>query len=202
MAEVITRAEQEELLNWICSNWFTTFNSYGHNFKRTLFFTSETENLHPLLPIVFKRIVEREGLPFKDIQNKEDIHFCHILTCILPGGQLDYHTDDTWKGLYQCRFNLCLLQPQKGGETFYDGHPIPVKERWYHVCRSSLDPHWVEVNEDSKPRIVISFCYLMTKGDLNTKYPPNLETKTSNICIQNARAKHKMRVQNGQAYEN
>jgi hypothetical protein len=202
MGEIITKAEQEELLNWICTNWNTTLSPNGHPLKRTLFFTLETPEYPPLLKSVFFRILEREGLPFRDLENKNDIHFRHILACILPGGRLDFHTDDIWRGKYQCRFNLTLLQPQKGAKTWYDGHLIEIQERHYHVCRSSLDPHWVDENHDTIPRIVISFCYMMTKTELNTKYPARQETKDSNIRVQRARAEHEARVRAGEAYAN
>ena len=79
------------------------------------------------------------------------------------GGFIHKHIDpnDLDRGLYHVRFNIFITEPQEGFKTYYDGHIVDTTEGSYVLCRSGIDHHWSEINEDILPRISLSFGYLL-----------------------------------------
>jgi hypothetical protein len=86
---------------------------------------------------------------------------------ILPGGNINAHSDLNQPGRIHSRFNVFLKVPSQGGGTFYGGEPVETKERGYVLCRSGLDEHWAEEIGPGSPRITLSFGFQLPFERLN-----------------------------------
>ncbi len=106
-----------------------------------------------------KRIEEREHLS----SFEKDIYVNDFVAIVPTGSFIHKHRDpNTYeKELYHVRFNVFITLPKLGGATYYDGHVIDSVEGSYVLCRSGIDEHWSDPNEDVVPRISLSFGYLL-----------------------------------------
>jgi len=152
--EVITEAEQAELIQWGNAN-YTTFqkNGPGRQFKVLTGFA----NTPSCVWDIKKRIVEKEGL-----QNApQEPMFKDYMGYITDGGKIHPHTDPNRDGLIHTRFNVVVQLPVKGGLPIYGGKTLQVSERHYVRCNSGIDEHTCELVEGPKARIVLSFGFLL-----------------------------------------
>jgi hypothetical protein len=119
-------------------------------------------------PIIFdikKRIEKKEGLQ----KFENDNHFGHFMSFVFKDGRIHKHTDPNYddKKLFHVRFNVIIYLPKKGGSTYYAGNQLDVPEGSYALCRSGIDYHWSDVNEDDNPRIALSFGYALPSWKVN-----------------------------------
>jgi hypothetical protein len=112
-----------------------------------------------------KRIEKKEGLQ----KFENDNHFGHFMSFVFKGGCIHKHTDPNYddKKLFHVRFNVIISLPKKGGTTYYAGSPLDSPEGSYALCRSGIDYHWSDVNEDNIPRIALSFGYALPGWKVN-----------------------------------
>ena len=106
-----------------------------------------------------KRVEEREQLS----SFEKDIYVNDFVAIVPTGGNIHRHCDQNCleRGLYHVRFNVFITLPKLGGTTYYDGHVIDSVEGSYVLCRSGIDEHWSDPNDDVVPRISLSFGYLL-----------------------------------------
>jgi hypothetical protein len=116
-------------------------------------------NIPSVIFDIKKKIVEIEKL--EGFENEASVG--DFIGFISRGGFIHKHIDpnDLDRGLYHVRFNIFITEPQEGFKTYYDGHIVNTTEGSYALCRSGIDYHWTEVNEDTIPRISLSFGYLL-----------------------------------------
>ena len=150
--EVITEAEQAELIQWANANYHTfRKNGMGRQFQIL------GADAPSCIWDIKQRIVDRENLH----DAPQEPRFKDYMGYIQPGGQIHPHTDPNRDGLIHTRFNAVVQLPEKGGMPIYGGKVIPVAERQYVRCNSGIDEHYCELVEGTKARIVISFGFLL-----------------------------------------
>lgn len=181
--QIIQPEEQEALLNWICPRLWS-LNVLRPNLIEYTCDVSDT-NLPPEVWRIRRRLVEREGLAafdesysnafFKKHQAGAPGVYRDYIAIILPGGNINAHSDLNQPGCIHTRFNVFLKLPTQGGATFYGGEPVETKERGYVLCRSGLDEHWAEeIGSGSSPRITLSFGFQLPFELVNQLCrPPN-----------------------------
>jgi hypothetical protein len=152
--EVVTEAEQLEIIDWANKNYKTfQANGPGRQFRIL--------NSHPTAPSciwdIKKRIVEIEHLE----NAPQEPMFKDYIGYILPGAQIHPHTDPNNNGLIHTRFNAIIQLPEKGGMPLYGGQVIETAERQYVRCNSGIDQHYCQLVEGTKARIVLSFGFLL-----------------------------------------
>jgi len=58
---------------------------------------------------------------------------------------------------------------------------VNVKQGGYAMCRSSIDFHWIENNNNSVPRIALSFGFLVPMKKVNELYKAPSDTWMSSM---------------------
>jgi hypothetical protein len=113
-----------------------------------------------------QRILEREDLK----EYRSDPNFGDLITIIFPGGEIHKHRDPNGGDFsVHIRFNV-FLQIPKEYDTFYGGNLVEAKERHYVLCRSGIDQHWTSTNNNSEPRIALSFGFMVPPSKLLKLY--------------------------------
>lgn len=148
---IITEEERIELLNWVLQNrpLFTEL-SNSRLTKRV------TDDDHQLISEIKKRIIDREelhGFPLEPTLGD-------FISVIEPGGKIPYHRDPNKGCLLHVRFNVFIQLPKKGCMTYYNNIPIQAQEGCYVKSLSGKDVHFSDVNEDTIPRIALSYGFL------------------------------------------
>jgi hypothetical protein len=80
---------------------------------------------------------------------------------ITAGGAIHPHTDPDHNGKQHVRFNVMVSKPELGGMPVQDGKEITVEEGDVWRCDASRVKHWCTSVVGSKPRIVLSFGFLI-----------------------------------------
>jgi len=161
---IMTEEERLEILNWFCENYFKMnimlFGRVDYTLK------SFDKSVPNAIWRIKKRIVEREGLQ----QYIQEPVFKDFLAAIMPGGRIHPHVDLNVGEFIHSRFNVFIQLPSNDLNTFYAGKIIDSKEGHYTLCRSGLDYHWTNVLNENRPRVSLSFGFLIPKDVLNVKY--------------------------------
>jgi hypothetical protein len=120
------------------------------------------DNNPDVIPIVIE-IMKRIEVKYDLASFERETKIKDFLAVIPTGGFIHKHCDpNIWeRGLFHIRFNVFISLPKKGGDTYYDGQIIDSVEGSYVLCRSGIDMHWSDPNEDIVPRISLSFGYLL-----------------------------------------
>jgi hypothetical protein len=104
-----------------------------------------------------RKIVEANGL-----QNAEQEpvfkDFCGYITA---GGAIQPHKDSDHNGKQHVRFNVLISKPKQGGVPVQDGKEISVDEGEVWRCDASQVRHWCTPVVGQKPRIVLSYGFLI-----------------------------------------
>lgn len=84
--------------------------------------------------------------------------FCGFIT---EGGFVHKHKDPNKNGLIHTRFNVLVSKPTEGGLVFIDNKEVFVEEGNVWVCKAGLYEHWTTPVIGNKPRIILSFGFLL-----------------------------------------
>lgn len=84
--------------------------------------------------------------------------FCGFIT---EGGFVHKHRDPNIGQLTHTRFNVLVSKPLAGGVAVIDGKEINVEEGDVWRCDAGLYEHWTTPVIGAKPRIVLSFGFLL-----------------------------------------
>jgi len=160
----MTEEEQVEIINWFCENFHRT-RELPHT-KRDYMCKADDETVPPAFWAIKKRLVAREGLEGFE----QEPEFKDFIGCILPGGKIQKHRDPNYGDRVHTRFNCFLHLPSANFRTYYDGKVVDARERGYVICRSGLEPHWTDVNEEETPRLSLSFGFLIPSQELERIY--------------------------------
>jgi hypothetical protein len=160
---IMSEEERLKIKNWCLSVCST---SKILSFYRACFALNPNDKSIP--PIIFeikRRIIEKEKLTgFQEEPRLKD-----FVAFILPGGRIPMHKDpnDAFSKLYHVRFNIFIETPRKGCATYYGGTKVTAIPGNYVFSRSGIDEHWSDRNEDIRPRISLSFGYLLPYWKVN-----------------------------------
>jgi len=157
--EVITEAEQAELIQWGNAN-YTTFTKNGNTNTRQFQVLNDLDGAPSCIWDIKQRIVDKEGLH----NAPQEPMFKDYMGYITHGGQIHPHRDANRNGLFHTRFNAIVQLPVKGGLPIYAGQTLHVAERQYVRCNSGIDEHTCELVEGPKARIVLSFGFLLPRN--------------------------------------
>ena len=142
----------DPIKKWAEENYKTfTNNGFGRQFKIL-------DNSCPKEVFTIKKIiVEKYKLENKQ---QEPIYkdFCGFIT---DGGAIHEHTDANKNGLIHTRFNVMISKPIEGGIPIQDGKQILVEEGDVWRCDAGLIKHSCTEVKGNKPRIVLSFGFLL-----------------------------------------
>ena len=86
------------------------------------------------------------------------LDYCGFIT---EGGAIHKHTDPNEGRKIHTRFNVMISKPVSGGDPIQDGELITVEEGDVWRCDAGLKPHWCTPVVGSKPRIVLSYGFLL-----------------------------------------
>jgi hypothetical protein len=84
--------------------------------------------------------------------------FCGFIT---EGGAIHKHQDSDHNGKQHVRFNVMVSKPDAGGTPVQDGVEMAVKEGDVWRCDVSRVFHWCTPVQGPKPRIVLSYGFLL-----------------------------------------
>lgn len=165
---IISEEERTTLYTWAS----IVIDDYNKKSKRTrntgahyhMFLNNSDTSIPPLVWEIKRRIEEKEHM-----EKYQEKHYTlkDLLLIIEPGGELPKHTDENNKGLFRTRFNVFISVPKKGCETFYDNIRVASQECCYVLCRCGIDEHYCSVNNDTIPRISLSFGYFLPAEKLD-----------------------------------
>lgn len=145
----------KDALEWSLKNSYTFSNNpAGLNRKFRIFNDSD-------LPKEFKEIKQKiiSFFNLKDAQQEPVFKdFCGFIT---ETGFVHKHKDPNKDGLIHTRFNVLLSKPISGGIPVIDGKEINVTEGEVWECKAGIYEHWTTPVVGSKPRIVLSFGFLL-----------------------------------------
>jgi hypothetical protein len=157
---IMSENERLEIRNWAIDLLFNNKMDELTNERLELKLNDDSNS--DIIPLVFeirKRIEQKECM--ESFEREKYVN--DFVTIISKTGFIHKHTDpnDVKRNLFHIRFNVFITIPTKGGTTYYDGHEIDAIEGSYVLCRSGIDEHWSDPNEDIIPRISLSFGYLV-----------------------------------------
>jgi len=129
------------------------------NFRLDYKLNDDDSNIIPIITEIRKRIEKIENLSSYEREN--DVG--DFVAVIPTNGFIHKHCDPNVleRQLFHVRFNVFITIPKLSGNTYYDGHIVETVEGSYALCRSGIDEHWSDPNNDTVPRISLSFGYLL-----------------------------------------
>lgn len=104
-----------------------------------------------------RQIVEANGLR----NAEQEPIFKDLCGFITEGGAIHPHQDPDHNGKQHVRFNIMVSKPESGGMPVQDGVEMPVEEGDFWRCDASRVKHWCTPVVGSKPRIVLSYGFLI-----------------------------------------
>jgi hypothetical protein len=106
--------------------------------------------------------IKRQIVEGNALQNAEQEptfrDFCGFITA---GGSIHQHQDSGSNGKMHVRFNVMVQKPASGGMPVQAGVELCVQEGDVWRCNASQVMHWCTPVVGSKPRIVLSFGFLL-----------------------------------------
>jgi len=84
--------------------------------------------------------------------------FCGFIT---EGGAIHPHKDPNDGSLVHTRFNVMISKPIEGGEPIQNGVVVKVNEGDVWRCDAGIVKHWCSPVVGGKPRIVLSYGFLL-----------------------------------------
>lgn len=183
--EIVTIEEQTYLIKWVGeNNKIFLFNRFGSGkFCHIDEMKAVDSKAHQIITDIRNRIVARENLSrYEPCRQLPD-----LIYIMEPGTKLHTHDDSAYKnnkGIH-IRFNVCIQKPDIGGRPIYAGNTIELIEREYIICRAELDYHSSEWISGSKPKINLSFGFIVDSNDI--KKFSNREKLVTNTISNNIR---------------
>lgn len=88
--------------------------------------------------------------------------YCGYIT---EGGAIHKHTDPNKGKKIHTRFNVMVSKPEQGGEPVQADKVIEVEEGSVWRCNAGVVAHWCNPVVGSKPRIVLSYGFLLNLNE-------------------------------------
>jgi hypothetical protein len=155
--EIMTEEERVTLYNWIMNDLWSKLQPQICNRLHYDLRIKNDPNVIPLVWEIHNRIIKREGME----GYLQEPSLRHFIAVIPKGAWIQKHTDRNIKNLFHTRFNVFISSPKNSCKTYYDGNVVETKDATYAVCRSGMDEHYTDVNEEDIPRVAISFGYII-----------------------------------------
>ena len=138
---------------WATENYkYFIKNGYGRQFGVLEKFNPPTEVWD-----IKNKIIDLYGLQ----SAKQEPLFKDYCGYITNGGAIHKHTDPNDGHLIHTRFNVLISKPIEGGEPIQNDKIISVNEGDVWRCDAGKVLHWCNEVKGDKPRIVLSFGFLI-----------------------------------------
>lgn len=106
--------------------------------------------------------IKRQIVEMYNLGNAEqEPMFKDLCGFITAGGAIHPHQDVDDNGKQHVRFNVMVSKPESGGMPVQDCVEMPVEEGDVWRCDASRVKHWCTPVVGTKPRIVLSFGFLI-----------------------------------------
>lgn len=147
--------ETRPILSWALANVATFKNNVAGPNRRFkvlegIEYPQEILKVKNLIVDKFKLHKVAQEPMFKD--------FCGFIT---EGGYVHKHKDPNQGSLVHTRFNLLVSKPLAGGIAVINGEEVNVEEGEVWRCDAGLYEHWTTPVVGYKPRIILSFGFLL-----------------------------------------
>ena len=167
----MTEEERIEIIDWLCSSYFSMYIISPSVVKPTPGrLRKQLSALDKDVPVAIwrirQRIVAKEGLSGYITEP----YMRDLISIMLPGGKIHPHKDVNVGDFIHSRFNVFLQIPPDDFKTYYGGKRVEAVQGHYTLCRSGQDIHWSDVLKGEVPRITISFGFLIPKAILERMY--------------------------------
>jgi len=149
----VTDTERQELIKWATAR--------KHDFKPNGFgrqYGVFEELGYPKAALALRKKIIKTFSLINAIQEPMFKDYCGYIT---NGGAIHQHKDPNQGKLIHTRFNVMISKPIEGGEPVQAGVVIKVEEGDVWRCDAGLVEHWCNTVIGDKPRIVLSFGFLV-----------------------------------------
>lgn len=160
--DFITMEEQEFIINWALNNK----DKFKKNTTGPDKYMARLHEMGIEIPELIKNLKHK----ISQLENIEEVidvpHNVDWIGIQGNGAQVFPHLDDNGNDdrYYTRRYNILLSLPEGGGYPIYGGEVLNVEERMIWRCDAGLVEHSSIPNLGDKPRINLSFGFLMTKN--------------------------------------
>ncbi len=168
--DFITEDERLFLTEWaINNNAYLNKNDDGPN--RRFGRLDSLSNIPPIVTELKNKVVELESIK-KVIEAPQNADWLGIQW---ENAFVEPHLDFNGlnKKYYTRRYNILISLPEEGGEPIYGNKILKVKERMLWRCEAGLIVHSSVPNKGNKPRINLSFGFLMPRPNQDTSFKKN-----------------------------
>lgn len=151
---VVTIEEQQKIIEWANQNYHNFKpNGYSRQYNCLNYF----DDIPQCVWDIKDRIIKKENL----YEYQQEPIFRDFISYIQEGGKIQPHIDSNVDGYVHTRFNVFIQLPIKGGLPIYNNKIIQVNELEYIKCFSGLYKHHCQKVESDKPRIILSYGFLI-----------------------------------------
>ena len=162
---IMSEEERLELVDWFSANYLRFNTQICGRVDYTL--KPYDKSVPMVVWRIKKRLIEKEKLQrFVQEPTLKDYFWA-----IMPGGKINPHLDPNLKHFIHVRFNVFIQLPINDSGTYYGKQAIDSKEGHYTLCRSGIDRHWINPIKGNRPRLTLSFGYLIPRNILDKIYP-------------------------------
>jgi hypothetical protein len=171
---IITEEERDKIVDWVKRIHKEKLNEIRKNtWMNSLYEIDVEKDIMDIIVKCREKIIEKEDIREYDLMEPV---FQDSVGYMIGDSELHEHTDPNFFGLYHTRYNLYVQLPEEGGYPIYAGRTHRLKERSYICCRAGIDKHRCEDVKGSKPRVMISFGFLLPYERIkNITYDYNLD---------------------------
>ena len=104
-----------------------------------------------------------DGCKLQDAEQEPNFKdYCGYIT---EGGAIHKHTDTNKGKKIHTRFNVMVSKPEQGGEPVQEDKVIEVEEGSVWRCNAGVVAHWCNTVVGYKPRIVLSYGFLLNLNE-------------------------------------
>jgi len=143
----------DKVNNWALQN----YQSFKHNGSNRQYLILNNDNC-PKEVWDIKALVVKE---YKLEEAKQEPLFQDYCGFITEGGAIHRHSDANQGELIHTRFNVMISKPVAGGIPVQNDKEISVEEGSVWRCDAGSVEHWCTEVKGNKPRVVLSFGFLL-----------------------------------------
>ena len=167
---IVSEDERDVLIKWATDLIYPKMKMLADNRFHYIMLESDKD----IIDLVWKikdRLVNKENMS----GYKKEPTLRDFLIFLPKGANVAAHRDLNQHDLIHTRFNVFISSPKNGCVTYYDNNVVDTTDCTYALCRSGIDEHSISTNEDTIPRITLSFGYVLP--------PEKIDSLTSDKTI-------------------
>ena len=151
----LNQSDLDDVKSWVDKN---KINFVSNGFARSFYMFDKNT-----LPAFIKGIKDQIELHYKIPKGShQEPCYKDFIGYITNGGQIHRHKDPNKGDLMHTRFNILISKPLDGGNPIINEKILNVSESESWVCVAGKYEHFCQKVLGEKPRIVLSFGYLLS----------------------------------------